>query len=241
LLKPNTILEKTNRLARNISQRFREALLSVPDDEDVPCKPHEAVDKDALRLSVQKWLEKLGDEATLSDDTPEPMPTRHETFEPTVIPDEQKYRDIAFKSSAFKWLLASLENHVMLTPVQSADASAVLKTRILEALPRSNEVSRRSPSTTHVMRFDCDCNIEAFAHHEYPDIGQCFTIGDVISITGSATEAQALTCSGYMEQTWPTTGLDVLSVVQTALDSDREPISSKHSELLHRIYLPQTG
>lgn len=41
----------------------------------------------------------------------------------------------------------------------------------------------------------------------------------VITLTGSADNAQALTCSQYLQQKWPSYGLQVLELIQSVLRS----------------------
>ena len=56
-----------------------------------------------------------------------------------------------------------------------------------------------------------------------PDIA----IARAITITGSGGESQAVACANYMRQTWPTTGGEVMSVLQKALKSPSLTWSSK--------------
>ncbi|KAK3361004.1 hypothetical protein B0T24DRAFT_539780 [Lasiosphaeria ovina] len=211
----------TNNSTSNIARRFREALLATANDEDASSKLQELVDKEKLRDSVQRWLENLIDEPGLVDDIPEAPSAKLDEQEMAAIPDEQKYREVAFKSPAYKWLLASLGKNASLSTGSPDDAAAVIRSQISKALPRAKAVSSKVASDVHVIAIRCDCDVETFVRHEYPDTAGEFKLGEVISITGSPTDAQALTCLAYMEQTWPSTGGDMLSTVQRAFQSGK--------------------
>ncbi len=62
-----------------------------------------------------------------------------------------------------------------------------------------------------------------FEDQEYPDSG-VGTLERVITINGSICDAQALTCFQYMEQTWPTTGVELLRVLDSAIARGRHTI-----------------
>ena len=179
---------------------------------------------------MQRWLEKLADEPGLVDDIPEAPSARLDEQEMAAIPDEQKYREIAFKSPAYKWLLASLGKNASLSAGSPDDAIAVIKSQITKSLPRAKAVSSKVASDVHTIAIRCDCDVAAFVRREYPEMIGEFKLGEVITITGSPTDAQALTCLAYMEQTWPSTGGDVLSAVQRAFQSGK-PESGKRSRL----------
>ena len=214
-------------LTSNIARRFREALLATAYEEDVSPRPQEVVDKVELRVSVQKWLEKLADEPGLVD-APEDPSVKSDEQEVAAIPDEQKYREIAFKSPAYKWLLASLGKNASLSTPSPDEAAAVIRKQIIKALPRAKAVSSKASPTIYSVTIRCDCDIAGFIRREYPEMAAHgdLRLGEAITITGSPTDAQALTCLAYMEQTWPSTGSDVLSTVQKAVQSGK-PESGK--------------
>jgi hypothetical protein len=148
--------------------------------------------------------------------------------EPLTVPDEQRYREIAFQSPAFEWLLASLGKTSNLRPTAPDDAITRVRDKVMDAFPRAHSVSSRCPSTVYTMKFNCLWDIHRFLHHEYPELrGGRARLGEVITITGSPVDAQALSCSGYLEQTWPFTGLDVLGLLQEAVDRDGWPVFRK--------------
>jgi hypothetical protein len=46
-------------------------------------------------------------------------------------------------------------------------------------------------------------------------------ISDMITLTGTLTQAQALTCRAYMRQTWPQSGLQTLEAVKHVLENEK--------------------
>lgn len=46
-------------------------------------------------------------------------------------------------------------------------------------------------------------------------------ISDMITLTGTLTQAQALTCGAYMRQTWPQSGLQTLEAVKHVLNNEK--------------------
>jgi hypothetical protein len=61
-------------------------------------------------------------------------------------------------------------------------------------------------------------DLEGFIFHQdyAPEAGD--PLWSALTLTGSATQAQALTCSQYMAQTWPATGFSTLSFLKEAMN-----------------------
>ena len=71
------------------------------------------------------------------------------------------------------------------------------------------------------MTFTADWNPTEFLCQQFGsqcDISRL--LGEVLTFTGTATDAQILPCSEYLDQTWPTTGLAFLELLRKALVSD---------------------
>lgn len=201
------------------------------------------MDKQKLFLSVQEWLEGLGQaggdiEAWAGDgvdDLAHPPDWESEDDTAPPMPDTQGYRDVAFESPAFKWLLAAMGRELILTPGSTYDAAARLRARILDAFPQKQAISSRSAAPVFTMEFELHWEIGAFMNTQYREKGKQARLGDVITITGTGTDAQALTCSEYLDQTWPCTGAGLLATVQEALDTLKSASRrwfSKRSRLL---------
>ncbi|KAK3990798.1 hypothetical protein QBC44DRAFT_368771 [Cladorrhinum sp. PSN332] len=240
------IMYFVHKYRHEIARRFRDTMLPEPDENTNP-REQQPVHKEVIELSVKSWLNSVQttDAAVVEPSDVEPSDFhpvvasyRDEEpdleFEPevtmTIKPD--KYRDIAFQSPAFEWLLSSLNRELTLSSRAPDDAVTKLKTRILDALPKTHAVSSTSAATTFTMEFKTRWNIRQFIGQEYRNIGKAVPLGEIITLTGSPTDAQALPCSQYLEQTWPCTGHEVLSLVQAALDTGVE-VSKRLQDRTH--------
>lgn len=72
------------------------------------------------------------------------------------------------------------------------------------------------PDRIYAASFHVALRLEAFLHwYHGADRGQA--LGAVLTLTGSAIDAQAVTCQQYMKQTWPSSGIETLRAVEEAL------------------------
>ena len=106
------------------------------------------------------------------------------------------------------------ESFVALMPQPSTeDKLAAIISQVLKTLV-TNEVGQYCAS----LKLQWD--ILGFIEDQFRDIDSPNTaLGRVITISGSARHAQAATCSGYIQQNWPTYGSKILDALQDALDS----------------------
>ena len=119
-------------------------------------------------------------------------------------------RVFLFKSTQFQWLLGRLRAAVSLTMWQDSALQKV-STAVTSCL------KQLAPSKTQNAIFKVAWDPLAFVEEqEYPS-SEGNIIERVINISGSARDAQALICTQYMEQTWPTTGVDLLPAISSAI------------------------
>ena len=89
-----------------------------------------------------------------------------------------------------------------------------------------------SKQYTHRARFEVSWDPETFISKQYThEGGDMPKIEEVIAITGSAIEAQALTCGEYMRQVWPTSRMETLQALQAAIDCPAKRHSCKVSSM----------
>jgi hypothetical protein len=149
------------------------------------------------------------------------------------LPDSRGYRDAVFNSVAYSWLTAALVKTLTMAPVEEEDMCADLREKIQASLGRTRTISSRSPSKRHAMAFTAEWDPKLFLREQFPDesdTGRLFR--QVLTLTGSATDAQALSCAEYLLQTWPTTGLSILEIVEDALVTGMEVSSRLCSAIL---------
>jgi hypothetical protein len=73
--------------------------------------------------------------------------------------------------------------------------------------------------TRYEVYYHINWNLLGFLRKQKYDKDQDSMVESAIAITGSALNAQALTCLEYMKMTWPTTGPEVLRSLQKAVSS----------------------
>lgn len=194
--------------------------------------------------NVGQWLQGVKESEATEQDMPHPHDTRskeslcsyparadlkppEEEEEQPSLPDKRGYRDAVFNSVAYSWLTAALVKTLTMAPVEEDDICASFREKIQDSLGRTRSVSSRSPSKRHAMAFIVDWDPELFLREQFPDepdMGRLFR--QVLTFTGSVTDAQVLPCAEYMLQTWPTTGPTILEVLEDALVT-RSEVSSR--------------
>ena len=134
-------------------------------------------------------------------------------------------RGFLFESTQFQWLLGRLWAAVSLTMWQDSAPQKV-------STPATSCLKRLAPSKTQNAIFKVAWDLLAFiGEQEYPS-SEGNIIERVITISESARDAQALTCTQYMEQTWPTTGVDLLQAISSAISKgDHAKVQSTYNYL----------
>jgi hypothetical protein len=133
-----------------------------------------------------------------------------------------EYRGVIFEDAAYRWFLESLRRECRLAPA-TPDYMVEIRHGIVKHLPSSHIVSRHHPAERFKATFKVRWDPVAFLQEQgYEGVG-----GDLIetfvTLTGSSTDAQALTCIKYLVQTWPFSGADIMRLV-------KEVVSDHHSE-----------
>jgi hypothetical protein len=92
-----------------------------------------------------------------------------------------------------------------------------IRQEIIKSLPSSHRVSRKKPADAYTVTFMIEWDPLAFvkeqAYKEEPDEA----VEIAITLTGSAKDAQALTCAQYLCQTWPSAGEHTIRILNTSL------------------------
>lgn len=158
------------------------------------------------------------DDANVSDSTGSP-----------IDEDIQKYQKCLGDSVAYRWLLESLQGQILLAPAVP-DLKGDIRRNIFRRLPGHNLASRRKPIEACQAYFEIDWDPRSFALEQQYDTSPDEAICSAITLTGLAQHAQALTSSQYLSQTWPSTGIYIMQMVQEVLRREPgEQYSSRHS------------
>ncbi|GES61167.1 Pfs domain protein [Aspergillus terreus] len=164
---------------------------------------------------------------------------RTDTGAESKLPQLEAYRHLIMHSPSYSWLLDVLRRECVLVPSEP-NAMEYIRDTILAFLPVDPAVSRRRP--TQVFEAFMQMNWDPVAFY----IQQGYTenpkdaIERAITLTGSRESTQAVTCSEYMSQTWPSTGANILELVTSLASSEynRQSVSANHETDHHVVVLP---
>ncbi|CAG9982607.1 unnamed protein product [Clonostachys byssicola] len=128
----------------------------------------------------------------------------------------RSYRDFIRSSEVFQWLLGRLyvESSLVKTEPRAMEA---IRTKIISSLSPSRRISRNVSSECFNASFCVGWDLFGFFQGQEYELDAAEVISGIITLTGSENDAQALTCSQYLSQTWPTTGCLTLRVIKDIL------------------------
>ena len=183
---------------------------SYQGDDGPPERTKSNNDGMSLEDKINLWRQRLGADIT----------TQPESFDGISEEDEEdmssfQYLDLIIGSTASKWLLGRLNQQ--LQSVNSATAMCGIKTYILANLPQCRKMSRRTVPSSIDTIFRLKLDLDAFMKEKGFSESPSEILPKILCLTGSITDAQAMTIKQYMCQTWLTTGLEMLSIIQNTL------------------------
>jgi hypothetical protein len=135
------------------------------------------------------------------------------------IPELLAYRDFISKVPAYEWLLANVHREFLLASAEPNLMDAIRR-KILHFLPSSHKISRKTSVEPCKMVYEIEWDLLAFIkkqeYIEEPDEA----VEKVITLTGSTSDAQALTCAQYLCQTWPSAGEHIIRLLKNVVRSE---------------------
>lgn len=131
----------------------------------------------------------------------------------------KSYRGLLADNPAFQSLLANVERECLLAS-QQPNAMEMTKRSILDFLSQQLSPSRYRSAEDCNMTFRIEWDPKVFIRYQKYSERPEDAIEKAITVTGSITDAQALTCRQYLCQTWPSTGLDILQLVKDIVRSE---------------------
>jgi hypothetical protein len=183
-----------------------------------------------LRDIMSIWYRNLGD----SEDEGPSGHGMHELNEASVddliyldadedeeadMPELLAYRDFISKVPAYEWLLANVYREILLASAEPNLMDAIRR-MILHFLPSSHKVSRKASVEAYKVVYKIEWDLLAFVkeqeYTEEPDEA----VEKAITLTGSANDAQALTCAQYLRQTWPSAGEHIIRLLKNVARSE---------------------
>lgn len=146
-----------------------------------------------------------------------------DAFEEINLP---KYHKVIFDSQAYKWFLSSIRKEVSLK-WEGSDPRILtesLRWELLGKLPTETISRCHFPSShdvTFILGWDESMELRLQREDVHLSAWPAQSFSSFITLTGSPEEAQALTITQYMDQTWPTNGLQMLNAIKEAIASPR--------------------
>ena len=135
-----------------------------------------------------------------------------------AFPELQEYSDMLLRSSAFSWLLHSVQNQVNLEVpgLKNGKGQIEIRQKILDVFEEPRRLSRRAASATHTMTFHLSWIWDFFDTQEY-GVSASEALGHVLALTGTPCNAWATTLSQYVRTVWPDIGTHILDLFETLL------------------------
>jgi hypothetical protein len=195
---------------------IEDAAYEPPNDEN---QPSEDLDYDDSGID-----DRSGDDRDISiydadDHERGDQPTEKDRKIDLEMQELSDYRGLLFEDAAYLWLLESLHRECRLAPA-TPDYMVEIRQGIVKHLPSSHIVSRHHPAETFKAIFEVRWDPVVFLQEQGYEGARGDLIETFVTLTGSSTDAQALTCIKYLVQTWPFSGADIMRLVKEVI-SDR--------------------
>ncbi|KAM0516344.1 hypothetical protein ACHAPE_005491 [Trichoderma viride] len=140
------------------------------------------------------------------------------------LPELSAYKDFISKHPAYEWLLRSIRKELYMD--MPGDIQTDIRETILGHLPRAQSISRREAPSGYALTFTADWDPVTFLQEQKYKESPERAIERAITLTGSKTDAQAVTTAQYLKQIWPSSGIHLLHVVKHVVrDDDSIPFS----------------
>ncbi|KAJ2998191.1 hypothetical protein NUW58_g396 [Xylaria curta] len=176
----------------------------LKDEAHEPFAPEALSEIDLEFRSHGKEPEQGGDDPPVPEDENDP---------PSV--QEQQYRTLMTGSSAYLWLIKTMQRDASLSRVENGLMEQI-GAKILKALP-SPHLSRKAPLKAHTATFELDWDPICFLKEQGYSQPPWEAFEKAITLTGSLDDAQALTTADYVSQVWPTSGEHAIALITEAI------------------------
>ena len=207
-------------IASRIAYQFRKRQMPVdmPEDEGLPTLQGDSMS------SVQNMLLWPAEHSYL---LPASGPAEQQLDEAQEPPRYQEVRSFLLDGPAYQWLLENARSSALLTERKGTVLEAVSR-KIDDTLTSIRTSKLRHPPVFQMI-FDMDWDLPNFLRAQEYDATLEIAFERAITVTAYQYSAQALSCIDYMCQTWPSSGREVVRVLQKALMSPSLSCSSKQS------------
>lgn len=171
---------------------------------------------------VYRFLESLDiNQPPVKAIMPNPNTMVREEYGEVDLTSLREYHNIILNDSSYKWLIDNLHRELSLS-VAGPDIMVLIRQNILGAIPTPKQMSPKIPPEAQTVIYTVDWDISAFFEYQKYEVPKAQALAGAITITGSSVDAQALSCQDYLTQTWPSTGLRMLKILQASLNTNQE-------------------
>jgi hypothetical protein len=164
-----------------------------------------------IRNSMLSFVNKEAYDDALSSDVPK--------SDDGLDIERETYQKIIRQSPAFAWLLGSVQSAMESVPA-NPDIMSVIRTQLLQSLPSRHHISRKNKPQTYTLDLELDWDPIHFLKAQGCGAQSTDVIQHVITLTGSESNAQALTTKQYLSARWPENGPLILQLVCAVMVSD---------------------
>ncbi|KAL7918132.1 hypothetical protein ACQKWADRAFT_316786 [Trichoderma austrokoningii] len=137
------------------------------------------------------------------------------------LPELSAYKTFVLQHSAYGWLLKSIRKDSYIETPGAIQAD--IRRIILDQLSIGQGISKRESPDTHVMVFTVDWDPALFLREQGYRESPESAVGQVITITESEIEAQAMTTAQYLDLIWPSSGIYLLYLIELVAASLVKP------------------
>jgi hypothetical protein len=126
---------------------------------------------------------------------------------------------------AYQWLLENARSSALLTERKGTIVEAIAHE--IDTTLSSMRIQKSRCFQIFQASFEMDWDLPSFLRGQEYDTTLEIAVKHAITVIGSSSNAQVLTCENYMCQTWPSSGHNIVRVLQKALVSPNLSCSSK--------------
>lgn len=171
-----------------------------------------------VKHAIEDWNSRIEHIGSLEDYQPESDPWG----------DKLSFgHDSLRKSQAYQWLVSTVQRQTAMMDVQASqmDKHREWLLNTLESITpqeqkQKHRVSRRRKPPIYTVNFDLSLDLTGFIRdQEYPEQDRHSIVSRVIALTGSEHFVQALPCKEYMEQIWPSSGTQLVKLLDSLAEA----------------------
>lgn len=207
------------RLTSSVREVFSEIeAMFRRDEEDRPNSCRAGPEGMSLFDKMSMWDSKAGED--LFSTEKEDLYQGVKDIDDEII-DGSAYHSAIINSAAYEWFLKNLKKECSLqwSPTQSRVMIDSIREIILAKLP-TKTISKRRTLPGYEIEFSLEWNSEMAGELGDGLLGfwrPGVPLSELITVTGSAEDAQVLTIKDYLTQTWPLSGPRLLEVLQNTI------------------------